>query len=312
MPRAAGLQDAAGSTGHAEGPSCWKGARGTGVRHCCALCRGPADRPGSGRAAGRGGDAALGRAAAPGRDRGRPGPRGGVRGAGRAHAQAAAFGSSGTGRAQAADGDPDRARRGRGGRGGGHAPGPEPALLHPPGQAAAPAAAQLALHAPARAPAPAHNNTVPHPGDRAAVHAAGPGAAGGHRGQRLVGQAAAAVAGTPRGRPHRGGLRGPAGGGGVGALALRTVDDARAAIIACYLAMEQSLAERGTARSLADTPDEVLSRARARGVVRGTAAARLTALFYEVRSGSPAIRSGRASATRPSRRWTSWRPRSPR
>jgi uncharacterized membrane protein YdfJ with MMPL/SSD domain len=71
-----------------------------------------------------------------------------------------------------------------------------------------------------------------------------------------------------------------------GRSALRTVDDARAAIIACYLAMEQSLAERGTARSLADTPDELLARARARGVVRGTAAARLTALFYEARFSS--------------------------
>jgi hypothetical protein len=71
-----------------------------------------------------------------------------------------------------------------------------------------------------------------------------------------------------------------------GRSALRTVDDARAAIIACYLAMEQSLAERGTARSLADTPDELLARARARGVVRGTAATRLTALFYEARFSS--------------------------
>ena len=71
-----------------------------------------------------------------------------------------------------------------------------------------------------------------------------------------------------------------------GRSALRTVDDARAAIIACYLAMEQSLAERGTARGVADTPDELLARARAGGVVRGTAAARLTALFYEARFSS--------------------------
>ena len=34
-----------------------------------------------------------------------------------------------------------------------------------------------------------------------------------------------------------------------GRSALRTVDDARAAIIACYVAMESSLAERGTARA---------------------------------------------------------------
>jgi hypothetical protein len=81
-----------------------------------------------------------------------------------------------------------------------------------------------------------------------------------------------------------------------GRSALRTVDDARAAIIACYLAMEQSLAERGTARGLADTPDELLSRARARGVVRGTAAARLTALFYEARFSSHPLGRGQRDA----------------
>ena len=81
-----------------------------------------------------------------------------------------------------------------------------------------------------------------------------------------------------------------------GRSALRTVDDARAAIIACYLAMEQSLAERGTARGLADTPDELLSRARARGVVRGTAAARLTALFYEARFSSHPLGPGQRDA----------------
>ena len=71
-----------------------------------------------------------------------------------------------------------------------------------------------------------------------------------------------------------------------GRSALRNIDDARAAIIACYLAMEASLAERGTARAIADTPDELLARARATGIVRGTAAARLTALFYEARFSS--------------------------
>jgi len=81
-----------------------------------------------------------------------------------------------------------------------------------------------------------------------------------------------------------------------GRSALRTVDDARAAIIACYLAMEQSLAERGTARGVADTPDELLARARDRGVVRGTAAARLTALFYEARFSSHPLGTGQRAA----------------
>ena len=71
-----------------------------------------------------------------------------------------------------------------------------------------------------------------------------------------------------------------------GRSALQAIDDARAAIIACYLAMENSLAERGTARGIADTPDELLARATSSGVVRGTAAARLTALFYEARFSS--------------------------
>jgi hypothetical protein len=82
-----------------------------------------------------------------------------------------------------------------------------------------------------------------------------------------------------------------------GRSALRTFDDARAAIIACYLAMETHLAERGTARAIADTPDELLARARATGLVRGTAAARLTALFYEARfSSHPLDRSHRDAA----------------
>jgi Domain of unknown function (DUF4129) len=71
-----------------------------------------------------------------------------------------------------------------------------------------------------------------------------------------------------------------------GRSALRTVDDARAAIIACYLAMETSLAERGTARGVSDTPGELLTRATESGLVRGTAAGRLTALFYEARFSS--------------------------
>src|SRR5258708_11652170 len=47
--------------------------------------------------------------------------------------------------------------------------------------------------------------------------------------------------------------------------------------------MERSRADRGTARTVADTPDELLARAVAAGTVRGAAAGRLTALFYEAR-----------------------------
>lgn len=82
-----------------------------------------------------------------------------------------------------------------------------------------------------------------------------------------------------------------------GRAALAEVDDARAAIIACYVAMERSLAERGTQRSAADTPDELLARAVAAGTVRGPAASRLTALFYEARfSTHPVAASQRTGA----------------
>ncbi|MGD0701839.1 MAG: DUF4129 domain-containing protein [Trebonia sp.] len=83
-----------------------------------------------------------------------------------------------------------------------------------------------------------------------------------------------------------------------GRAALAEIDDARAAIIACYVAMERSLAERGTKRSVADTPDELLARAVAAGTVRGPAASRLTALFYEARfSTHPVAVSQRAAAS---------------
>ena len=81
-----------------------------------------------------------------------------------------------------------------------------------------------------------------------------------------------------------------------GRSALRTVDDARAAIIACYVAMENSLAERGAARAVADTPDELLARATSSGLVRGSAAGRLTALFYEARFSSHPMDHGQRGA----------------
>ena len=71
-----------------------------------------------------------------------------------------------------------------------------------------------------------------------------------------------------------------------GQSALRLLDDARAAIIACYAAMEQALARAGTARAAADTPYELFLRAADRGLIRTDAATRLTALFYEARFSS--------------------------
>jgi hypothetical protein len=72
----------------------------------------------------------------------------------------------------------------------------------------------------------------------------------------------------------------------AGRAALGRLSDARLAIIACYLAMESSLAEAGTARADAETPDELLARASGAGLVHGDAAARLTALFYAARFSS--------------------------
>jgi Domain of unknown function (DUF4129) len=84
-----------------------------------------------------------------------------------------------------------------------------------------------------------------------------------------------------------------------GRAALRELGDARAAIIACYLAMERSLASAGAARAAAETPDELLARAAGAGLVHGEAAGRLTALFYEARfSSHPLPASSKAAAQR--------------
>jgi hypothetical protein len=68
-----------------------------------------------------------------------------------------------------------------------------------------------------------------------------------------------------------------------GQRAMARLDDTRAAIIACYLAMERSLAAAGADRTDADTPAEFLDRAAAAGLVRTAAAGQLTGLFYEAR-----------------------------
>jgi hypothetical protein len=68
-----------------------------------------------------------------------------------------------------------------------------------------------------------------------------------------------------------------------GRMALRDIDDARAAIIACYVAMEKSLEEVGAARGAAETPDELLVRTVTAGLVPPVPAGLLTDLFYEAR-----------------------------
>lgn len=65
--------------------------------------------------------------------------------------------------------------------------------------------------------------------------------------------------------------------------ALAEHDDPSTAIIACYAAMERTLADVGVAPTAADTPAEVLARASAGGLVRSAAAGELTGLFRRAR-----------------------------
>jgi hypothetical protein len=69
----------------------------------------------------------------------------------------------------------------------------------------------------------------------------------------------------------------------AGAQALREDPDPRTAIIACYAAMERSLANAGSPADAADTPAEVLARATAGGLVSSSCAGTLTGLFRRAR-----------------------------
>jgi hypothetical protein len=62
--------------------------------------------------------------------------------------------------------------------------------------------------------------------------------------------------------------------------------DPRAAIIACYAAMERGFAAAGSAPAAADTPAEVLARAAGAGLVRSGSAARMAGLFRRARYSS--------------------------
>ncbi|MEU8432841.1 DUF4129 domain-containing protein [Streptomyces sp. NPDC029216] len=68
-----------------------------------------------------------------------------------------------------------------------------------------------------------------------------------------------------------------------GRRALLDGTDVRAAVIACYLAMEESLADSGVVRRDSDSPQDLLERALGGGLSAGAAAAELTSLFREAR-----------------------------
>ena len=69
----------------------------------------------------------------------------------------------------------------------------------------------------------------------------------------------------------------------VGSDALTAGGEPRAAIIACYAAMERGFAAAGSAPDVADTPAEVLARATRAGLVRAEPAEALTGLFRRAR-----------------------------
>ncbi|HEU5332904.1 MAG TPA: DUF4129 domain-containing protein [Actinocrinis sp.] len=75
-------------------------------------------------------------------------------------------------------------------------------------------------------------------------------------------------------------------------------DDARAAIIACYAAMEDSLGDAGVTRELSDSPTDLLRRATARDAVDRSAAAALTVLFREARYSTHPLHQGHLTAAR--------------
>jgi hypothetical protein len=69
----------------------------------------------------------------------------------------------------------------------------------------------------------------------------------------------------------------------AGSHALTAGAEPRAAIIACYVAMERGFAAAGSAPAVADTPAEVLARATRAGLVRAEPAETLTGLFRRAR-----------------------------
>ncbi|MFJ3207804.1 DUF4129 domain-containing protein [Streptomyces flaveolus] len=71
-----------------------------------------------------------------------------------------------------------------------------------------------------------------------------------------------------------------------GRRALADAGDARAAVIACYAAMEDALVASGVQRHASDSPADLLTRAAAAGLAPSPAAPRLTALFREARFSS--------------------------
>ena len=82
----------------------------------------------------------------------------------------------------------------------------------------------------------------------------------------------------------------------AGRTALAGPRDPRAAIIACYAAMERGFAAAGSAPAAADTPAEVLARATGAGLVRSGSAVRMAGLFRRARYSSEPMTSADSAA----------------
>jgi len=83
---------------------------------------------------------------------------------------------------------------------------------------------------------------------------------------------------------------------GRAALAGPPGRDPRAAIIACYTAMERGFAAAGSVPAAADTPTEVLARATGAGLVRSGSAVRMAGLFRRARYSSEPMTSADSAA----------------
>jgi hypothetical protein len=82
----------------------------------------------------------------------------------------------------------------------------------------------------------------------------------------------------------------------AGRAALAGPRDPRAAIIACYAAMERGFAAAGSVPAAADTPAEVLARATGAGLVRSGSAVRMAGLFRRARYSSEPMTSADSAA----------------
>jgi hypothetical protein len=99
------------------------------------------------------------------------------------------------------------------------------------------------------------------------------------------------------GSPNRGSrITALAEGLAAGSDALRAGTEPRAAIIACYAALERGFAAAGSAPDVADTPAEVLTRATEAGLVRSASAEVLTSLFRRARYSTELMTSADSAA----------------